>query len=578
MASQGPIYALNVGTQTVGLARFVPSSSGGLVLDGYRFTRILGDPAAEITRIAQTKLALNEVVHALKAKGAPVAYALPGQSVFSRFVKLPPVTPDKVEQIINFEAQQNVPFPLNEVVWDYQILSDISTAAQTEVVLVAIKADGLDELNEAIQSSSLKTSVVDIAPAALYNSLRYNYSDLNGCTMLVDLGSRTTNLIFAEGSKVFSRSIPIGGSTITQAIAKEFHESFTEAEERKCKTGYVGLGGAYADPPDPDVAKCSKIIRNTMTRIHAEIARSITFYRSQQGGAQPVRIFLCGGSSSLPYMREFFQEKFQAPVEYFNPLRNVAVSKGVSLDQVVKDAHLLGELVGLALRLKGSCPLELNLLPKTVVRAQSLAAQRPWLIAAALGLFGILGALFLYFDRGATSKAEVLSSVTQQVTSLQRFDSKLKALQEEQNKLKDVAERYMRAIEERDAWLRVLNALNSALPENYIWITSLEPLSGGKPLGADRKTLEGTSPTGPRGGKPTPQTIDAVAVKGLYLFNNEAKEQIVNVFVKQLSESPQFKLDLSNQRSVIPRLDSQNNRDWAFHYELVLTLAHPISL
>ena len=86
---------------------------------------------------------------------------------------------------------------------------------------------------------------------ALYNAFRYSYSDLSGCSLLVDIGARTTNLLFIEARKKFSRaSIPIGGSSITAAIAKEFGEPFAAAESRKKRDGFVSLGGAYAEPAD----------------------------------------------------------------------------------------------------------------------------------------------------------------------------------------------------------------------------------------------------------------------------------------------------------------------------------------
>ena len=127
--------------------------------------------------------------------------------------------------------------------------------------------------------------MVDVAPMALYNAFRYNYADVQGCSLLIDIGARTTNLIFVEPNKVFSRSIPIGGTTFTANIAKEFSEPFGAAEERKRSDGFVSLGGSYAEPSDPEIARVSKIIRNSMTRLHAEITRSISFYRAQQGGS-----------------------------------------------------------------------------------------------------------------------------------------------------------------------------------------------------------------------------------------------------------------------------------------------------
>ena len=175
-------------------------------------------------------------------------------------------------------------------------------------------------------SEGLRTAVVDVATMALYNAFRYNYSELPGCSLLVDIGARTTNLLFVEPQKIFSRSIPIGGSSVTAAIAKEFGEPFAAADFRKKRDGFVSLGGAYAEPSDPEVARVSKLMRSTMTRLHAEVMRSISHYRAQQQGNAPERLFLCGGTATTPYMREFFSEKLQLPVEYFNPLRNVSVA------------------------------------------------------------------------------------------------------------------------------------------------------------------------------------------------------------------------------------------------------------
>ena len=131
------------------------------------------------------------------------------------------------------------------MVWDYQLVG-AGADEQIQVVLVAIKADMLDEINSAVEESRLRTNIVDVAPMALYNAFRYSYSDLTGCSLLVDIGARTTNLLFIESARVFSRSVPIGGGSITSAIAREFDEPFSAAESRKKRDGFVSLGGAYA--------------------------------------------------------------------------------------------------------------------------------------------------------------------------------------------------------------------------------------------------------------------------------------------------------------------------------------------
>src|SRR5712692_6115436 len=372
------IFSLNLGSQTIGLAEFYAQPHGGLVLQNYRLREILADSATEGMRYQQVESALREMLHELHIRHGNVNYAVPGQSVFARFVKLPSVEEEKIERIISFEAQQNVPFPIDEVVWDYQLVGG-GADEQIQVVLVAVKADLLDEINNAVEATGLRTSIVDIAPMALYNAFRYNYSDLSGCSLLVDIGARTTNLLFIEPGKIFSRGIPIGGNSITAAIAKEFGESLAAAELRKKRDAFVSLGGAYAEPENVDIARASKIVRGTMTRLHAELMRSISHYRAQQQGNRPDRVFLCGGSASTPYMREFFQEKLQLPIEFFNPLRNVAVADWAPVGMRARSAHRLGELVGLARRPVKAGTMELNLRPASVVRAQALEKRRPFL-------------------------------------------------------------------------------------------------------------------------------------------------------------------------------------------------------
>src|SRR5438128_7694969 len=162
------------------------------------------------------------------------------------------------------EAQQTVPYAIEEIVSDYQLVGG-GTDEQMQVVLVAIKSDLLEAINTAVEAAGLRPMVIGVANMALYNAFRYNYSDVTDSSLVVDIGARTTNLLFIEPGKIFSRSVPIGGSSVTAALAKEFNEPFAAAETRKRESGFVSLGGSYADPADVDIARMSKIIRSTMT-------------------------------------------------------------------------------------------------------------------------------------------------------------------------------------------------------------------------------------------------------------------------------------------------------------------------
>ena len=570
MAAPTRILSLSLGNQTLGLAEFKTGQNGGLVLASHQTRELLADPAADSTRLAQAKLVLDEMVQGAGLKKAKINYAVSAQSVFTRFVKLPSVGEEQVDQIVTFEAQQNVPYPIDEVVWDYQLV-DSGDPAQVEVVIVAIKSDLLDDINAAVEDANLQTTIVDVAPMALYNAYRYNYADVEGCSLIIDIGARTTNLIFIESHKVFSRSIPNGGAAITQAIARDFNEPFGASEERKKRDGFVSLGGAYAEPEDPDVARVSKMIRNSMTRLHAEIARSISFYRAQQGGAQPQRVYLSGGSVTLPYMREFFHEKFQLPVEFFNPLRNVTVGSGLNLEEIGRNAHRMGELVGLALRGTSNCPMELNLRPVRVVKRHQLAERRPYIILAGVCTLLALAGWWLYFDRAAAVTNQVSDRLSPQVDTLKNFEKRMDAARADIKAQQETAAPLLTAVEERSYWVKVIADINARLPKDLIWVTSFDARN----LGPAKEDAEAKPATGGKG-KGGAKGGTVLTLKGLYLFNDRPNPaSVVDDFVNKLAESELYAVD---KESPSFKRNVPNDAEWAFDYEIPLILKNPISL
>jgi type IV pilus assembly protein PilM len=589
MAISPRLISLNFGSQTVGLAEFRVQAHGGLVLLDYRLREAPLDPATGQRReghtaLHETAVALREMMSELHIRHGAVNCTLPAQSVFARFVKLPSLEHEKLEKVIAFEAQQNVPFPIDDVVWDYQVVGG-GLDEEIQVILVAIKHDLLDGINGAVEETGLQTSTIDMAPMALYNAFRYNYPNVNDCSLLVDIGARTTNVLFIEPRRIFSRSLPIGGSSITGAIAKEFGESFEAAETRKKRDGFVGLGGAYAEPSDHDIARVSKLARSTMTRLHAELMRSISHYRAQQRGSRPDRIFLCGGAAGMPYMREFFHEKFQLPIEFFNPLRNVAVSESASASGVAQSAHLLGELVGLALRSVTTCPMELNLLPASVVRRQELERRRPFFIAAAACVvLAMLGWSF-YYTRAAQVTRETAELIQQKNASMRGAEAQLDKLKKQVTSLDSVATPLISAVNDRDFWPQILDDLNARLPEADIWITELGATSGGKLLGAGEKRAGETAPVPPQPASGAPvktvaagaKSIDGILVRGLYLYNPRQQEIVVD-YLRNLASSPFFVVDPKTPERVIKSNSVPNDTEWAFPYELQLTLRKPVKL
>src|SRR6266478_1717929 len=452
MAAPARLITLNIGSQTLGLAEF-RVIRGRLLLLNYRFRETPLDPATGQRRDAhaalhETAAVLREMMHEMHIHPGEVNYAVPAQSVFARFVKLPALDAEKIDKIIAFEAQQNVPFPMDQVVWDYQLVGG-GMGEQIQVVIVAIKRDLLEEINNAVEETGLRTRILDVASMGLYNAFCYNYTDLNGCSLLVDIGARTTNVLFIESGRIFSRSLPLGSSAITASIAKEFGESFAAAETRKNRDAFVALGGA-AEPDDPNVGRLSKIVRSTLTRLHAELMRSITHYRAQQQGDRPSRIFLCGGGAGMPNMREFFHEKFQVPIEYFNPLQNITIAESAPMQDVARSAHLLGELVGLALRSVTVSPMELNLRPASVVRRQDLEKRRPFFIAAAACILLALLGWSTYYTRAAQVAQQTAERLRQKNDTMRVAEGQLDKLKKEITALDNTATPLITAVNDRN--------------------------------------------------------------------------------------------------------------------------------
>ena len=477
MADPQTTVALNIGSQRIGMAVFEVSKNGGLVLKAYDSETIVADPAMDSTRVSQTRVAVADLAQRLKVGKAKARYALSGQSVLTRFVKLPPIQGDDIEQIVTFEAQQQLPFPLNEVVWDYEMIE--GAASEKEVVIVAIKNDALDEINGAVNDCGLGTAEVDVAPMALYNSFRSTYGAPEEPVLLIDIGAKSSNLLYIEGKRFFTRSVNIGGSSITAAIAKEYNIPFMEAEHQKISNGLVALGGGHTEQMDEAVAALAMVIRNALSRLPAEISRTTNYYRSQHGGSAPRRILLAGGGANLPYTLEFFQEKLNLPVEYFNPVRNVAIGKGVDPAVVQREGHLMGELVGLGLRGSGKSEINIDLVPVVVEQSRAADRRKPFFIAAAAVLLAGMAAWAISKNIAAANASEKEQLMVGTRETLQPIKTRIDGLLKREASLRQIAAAgYAGTEADRAFWMDLIAELRGAFASDSVWLTDLEPING----------------------------------------------------------------------------------------------------
>src|SRR5688572_2532887 len=462
MLNTKSFLCLDFGAGSLKVAEFEPNEAGTLRLKQFGLKPLGFEGSQEAARERVILKAIQELFAERPFNSKNINVCAPGVHVFSKFVKLPPVDTSKVTQIIQYEAQQNVPFPLEEVVWDYQILGTTPTG-ELEVLLVAIKADVVEGLFRTAEAAGLRVELVDVSPAGLCNAFRYNYGDLDGCTMLLDVGAKTSNLLFFEKGKVYSRGINICANSITQDFAAESKLTFAEAERLKIEQGFVSLGGAYEEPDNPQQAAISKIARQVMTRLHIQVNQTLQFYRGQQGGSAPQRLFLAGGASIMPYTAQFFAEKLNLSVEYFNPLRSVQIDPSINLGELAKVAHSFGEVVGLALRNLAQCPIELNLIPKSIRNKQAFDSKKPYFIATVVSLILVVFALGYFYMRTAEIKRQSLADLQTDLQPSQKraeqMDQQTQAIQRAQQEL-DVYTGYLK---DRFFWPEALVEMRNLL-------------------------------------------------------------------------------------------------------------------
>jgi type IV pilus assembly protein PilM len=581
MLNAKSFLAVDFGAGSLKLATFEINEAGILCLKDFRLKSLGPEGAAEATRETVLLKVLRETLAETGAAARNINVCAPGFQVFSKFVKLPPVDAGKVTQIIQYEAQQNVPFPLAEVVWDYQILGSSATG-ELEVLLVAIKSEIVEGLFRIAEEAKLRLQLCDVSPAALCNAFRYNYGDLEDCTMLLDIGAKTSNLLFFEKGKVFSRSISLGANSITQDFANEAKLKFEVAEQIKIAEGFVSLGGAYEEPENPNQAAISKIARQFMTKLHIQVNQTIQFYRGQMGGAAPLRLFLAGGASIMPYTAQFFAEKLNAPVEYFNPFRNVQIDSAVNLEELARVAHSLGEAVGLGLRNLANCPVEMNLMPESTLRWRTFNEKKPYFTATVFSLVAVAFAVGFLFEKLAKSKETEIDRLKPEIQRMQEKADRFNKIYGEVKATKQEADQVAAWMNDRYYWGNVLADMRQVLirAENNvqkklsverpgvqagIWIEKLTSLASTGPATTPGMTMPGgpgmvynnapayVSPPGPGGpggpgmaNTPSPQTNQVGTVTlmcravSLSSVDPAANSDIAYKVESELQASPYF--------------------------------------
>jgi type IV pilus assembly protein PilM len=289
---------------------------------------------------------IREAIEKAKIRTKNVAAAVSGHSVIVKKVSLPVMTRDELDEQIRWEAEQYIPFDVNEVNLDFQILNGGGGEGQMEVLLVAAKKDLVDDYVQVIREAGLVPAAIDVAAFAVENAFEANYDVRpDEVVALVNIGAQVVNInIISNGAPAFTRDITTAGNQYTEEIQKALSISFDEAERIK-------LGGRRSENSQEVVPQeVEQAMRTVTETVIGEISRSLDFFSATSADSRIERIVLCGGGASVAGLQAAFQARNGGKVEIMDPLARMLPSSKFEANYLDEVAPALGVGVGLALR------------------------------------------------------------------------------------------------------------------------------------------------------------------------------------------------------------------------------------
>src|SRR5438309_1631051 len=286
--------------------------------------------------------AISKLFSDRKFSSKLVATAVSGHSVIVKKISMQTVPENEVPDLLQTEAAQYIPFDMNDVNIDYQVLSEDLNEPQMDVLLAAVKKDKILNYTNVLSLAGKIPEVVDIDAFALQNCYEYNYEPSPTSTVaLLNLGASVMNINIVKGSTpLFTRDVSVGGNQYTDSLQKELDLSFDDAESLKLGNK---VGTVSEDAKAPILQQVTEIIV-------LEIQKTFDFFRATAAGEHIERIYLAGGSAKVPGLMEALRQEFSLPVEMLNPFQRIQAATGVATDLIDRNAGQLAIAVGLALR------------------------------------------------------------------------------------------------------------------------------------------------------------------------------------------------------------------------------------
>ena len=342
------VIGLDIGSHAVKLAQIAEKGKElALVKYGVKYLSPEAIVDGTVMDRAQVAGVITELLQEQQVKSRDVVIGVSGNSVIIKRISLPEMSEDELSESINWEAEQYIPFAIDDVNLDFQILgpSQKEGSNMMDVVLVAAKKDKINDYVSLVTETGLNATVMDVDAFALENMFEVNYEIESGrVDALINVGASVMNInILRDGLSVFTRDSSVGGNNYTEALQKEFGISFEAAEQVKKGEDTAGV----------NMERARSIISSVSEDLASEAGRSIDFFRATTGIENVDRVILSGGSVLVAGFQEVLSERVGVEVEMANPFRNLSVDPKISAELVESTAASAAVVVGLALRRLG---------------------------------------------------------------------------------------------------------------------------------------------------------------------------------------------------------------------------------
>ncbi len=485
-SDQGPpgVWGIDLGQCALKALRLemVDGVVTATAFDYIEHPKILSQPDADPDQL--TREALEKFLSRNNVRGDEVAISVPGQSGLARFVKLPPVEEKKIADIVRFEAKQQIPFNLDEVVWDYQKIGSGEVidglALDSEIGLFAMKRDMVNRYLQHFKDVGVEVHIVQMAPLALCNFLSFDMlgkdadAEANDSKkqslVALDIGADSSNLVITDGGRIiWQRPIPLGGNHFTRALTKDMKLTFAKAEHLKRNA-----------LQSPDLKKILTAIKPVLNDFVGEVQRSLGFFTNTHRDAEIEQLIGLGNAFRLPGLQKYLEEKLSLKVLKLGKLNRLVGDEVVNSPMWSENLPSFAVAYGLALQGLKQSRLHTNLLPGEIRTDRIIRGKKPWAVAGAAALLIGLGSACLgaYFDGRAYGD----KSVADAIKKADEVKSAIAAADGAYNKAKENAaaqEKGVKSIvagqaEQRD-WLALSKFIGEAIPQPYPPMPELPP-------------------------------------------------------------------------------------------------------